>query len=50
MLETIKENRDEVQKEIDIEEEEKRQIEEQMAAYEKRLQELSGKDLDLHTN
>ena len=28
MLETIKENRDDVQKEIDVEEEEKRQIEE----------------------
>lgn len=37
MLETIKENRDDVQREIDVEEEEKRQIEEQMAALDKRL-------------
>ena len=41
MLETIKENRDEVQIEIDAEETEKRQIEEQMRMLTMRLQELN---------
>ncbi|CDW86659.1 UNKNOWN [Stylonychia lemnae] len=41
MLETIKENRDEVQVEIDAEESEKRQIEENMKMLSLRLQELN---------
>ena len=40
MLETIKESREEVQAEIEIEENEKRQIEEQMRAFTIRMQEL----------
>jgi len=45
MLETIKENRDEVQKDIDVEEQEKRQIEEQMRSLSERLAELEGNSL-----
>ena len=41
MLETIKENREEVQMEIDAEESEKSQIEEQMKMLSARLQELN---------
>ncbi len=41
MLETIKENREEVQVEIDAEETEKRQIEEQMKLLGLRLQEIN---------
>lgn len=41
MLETIKENREEVQCEIDAEENEKRQIEEQMKLLSIRLQEIN---------
>ncbi len=39
-LEAIKESREEVQAEIEVEENEKRQIEEQMKAFSIRLQEL----------
>ena len=43
MLETIKENREEIQIEIDSEESEKRQIEDQMRMLAARLQEINGK-------
>ena len=39
-LEAIKESREEVQAEIEVEENEKRQIEEQMKAFSIRMQEL----------
>ena len=41
MLESIKEQRDEVQLEIDAEEQEKRQIEDQMRLMSLRLQEIN---------
>ncbi len=41
MLESIKESRDEVQLEIDAEEQEKRQIEDQMRMMSLRLQEIN---------
>ena len=41
MLESIKESRDEVQSEIDVEESEKRQIEDSMRAMAARLQEIN---------